>query len=117
MKLKMIMMIALVWIGQSTFGQVNETKSNAIENSISENLKEKNTKDTVIKPISEQDISYNNNNDAFYSEKEWKKMKRQIRRNKKRITSNKDGIYNSKVLDTVYLEIKITKTNSQITDW
>ncbi|WP_299214827.1 hypothetical protein [uncultured Aquimarina sp.] len=112
MKLKMIMMIALIWIGQSTFGQVSETK-----NSNSENLKEENIKDTLIKPVSEQDISYNNTNEAFYSEREWKKVKRQIRRSKKRITSNKDGIHSSKVIDTIYLEIKIPKTNSQITDW
>ncbi|WP_299312212.1 hypothetical protein [uncultured Aquimarina sp.] len=117
MKLKMIIMIALIWIGQSTFGQVSETKNDTIENTNSEDLKEKDTKDTLIKSVSEQDISYNSKNETFYSEKEWKKVKRQIRRNKKRITSNRDGIHNSKILDTVYLEIKIPKTNSQITDW
>jgi len=112
MKLKMIMMIALIWIGQSVFGQVNETK-----NSNSKNLKEKGTKDTLIEPLSDKDISYNNNNEKFYSEREWKKVKRQIRRNKKRITSNKDGIHSSKIIDTIYLEITIPKTNSQITEW
>ncbi|MFD2564224.1 hypothetical protein [Aquimarina rubra] len=114
MKLQILMMIALIWIGQSTFGQTTETKNNSTDKN-SQN-KTAQAKGTLITNISEQGQSPKNN-DIYYSEQEWKKIKQEIRKNRKRITNSKDGIHTSKILDTIYLEIKIPTTNSQITDW
>ncbi|WP_378182291.1 hypothetical protein [Aquimarina sp. SS2-1] len=114
MKLRILIMIALIWIGQSAFGQTTESKNNSTDkNSKSTTVL---AKDTLITNVSEQESS-SKDNSLYYSEKEWKKIKRQIRRNRKRITSSKEGIHTSKRLDTIYLEIKVPATNTQITDW
>lgn len=115
MKHKIIIIIALIWIGQSAFAQVKETEKTSEENKSSKNQIIESQKDTVNNTNIEQKVAHVTDN-IYYSEKEWKKIKRQIRRNKKRITSGNE-IHSSKVLDTIYLEIKISKTNSQITDW
>lgn len=106
MKLKMVMIIILIWFGQNTFGQTNGTENN---NPKVESLEETTT-------INANTIS-NENSDFYYSDKEWKKVKNQIKRNKKRVTNSKNGIHSYKKLDTIYLEIKISKNNSRITDW
>ncbi|SEL13677.1 hypothetical protein SAMN04487910_1824 [Aquimarina amphilecti] len=100
MKLKMIMIVVLIWFGQNSFGQTNTEENSTVE-------------DTVTTTA----ITTSNNNEVLYSDKEWKKIKKQIRRNKKRIANSKNGIHSYKKVDTIYLEIKISNTNSQITDW
>ncbi|WP_405208150.1 hypothetical protein [Aquimarina sp. LLG6339-5] len=100
MKFKMVMIVVLIWFGQNAFGQVNIEKNNIVED----------TPDNTI-------VVANENSEVAYNDKEWKKIKRQIRRNKKRITNSKNGIHSYKKVDTIYLEIKISKTNSQITNW
>jgi len=107
MKLKMILIMILIWFGQNTFGQTNVTEKNNSKNAEAEYSEETTTNSaTAIK-----------RSEIYYSDKEWKKIKNQIKRNKKRITNSKNGIHSYKKLDTIYLEIKISKTNSLITDW
>ncbi|AXT58026.1 hypothetical protein J8L88_09470 [Aquimarina sp. MMG015] len=100
MKFKMVIIVVLIWFGQNAFGQANTEKNNTVE-------------DTPHNTI----VVTNENSEVVYNDKEWKKIKRQIRRNKKRITNSKNGIHSYKKVDTIFLEIKISKTNSQITNW
>ncbi|WP_159092094.1 hypothetical protein [Aquimarina sp. Aq107] len=100
MRFKMVMIVVLIWFGQNTFGQVSTENNNIVE-------------DTP----NDTNVTTNKNSDLVYNDKEWKKIKRQIRRNKKRITNSKNGIHSYKKVDTIYLEIKVSKNNSQITNW
>jgi len=113
MKLKMVFVLALIWIAQSSFGQVSEVNDTTVAaNSFtSDGIDYKKT--TVTETSSKQEM-LDNNNALFYTNKEWRKIKRQIKKNKKRITNSKEGIHTSKVVDTIYLHIK---TNSQLTNW
>lgn len=38
-----------------------------------------------------------------YSEKEWRKIRKQIKRNKKRLSYKKGNIYSTKKIDTIYI--------------
>ncbi len=116
MKFKMTMIVALICMGQTTFAQVNKTKETSEENKDAINQIIEYQKENVDNTTTKQEVLRIKDH-IYYSDKEWKKIKRQIRRNRKRITNSNDGIHSSKVLDTIYLEIKISKTNSQITDW
>ncbi|MBQ4818494.1 hypothetical protein [Aquimarina sp. MMG016] len=51
----------------------------------------------------------------IYTEKEWADIKKEMHKNKKRLTKNNVRI--SKVIDTVFLFIPLQENNSQITDW
>jgi len=118
MKLKILTIITLIWVCQSTFGQVNQLEQFSVNTTtISKNENSVSTKNSIAQ-TSPQNKTYQKKNDFFFSEKEWEKTKKEIQRNKKRITSSKNGIHTSKVLDTIYLEIRIpTTNNAQITDW
>ncbi|WP_299431820.1 hypothetical protein [uncultured Aquimarina sp.] len=113
MKLKMVMIIILIWFGQNTFGQTNTKENSTQEN----NNSKKSNVEYSAETTKSTSVIANKNSEIYYSDKEWEKIKNQIKRNKKRITNSKNGIHSYKKLDTIYLEIKISKTNSLITDW
>ncbi len=50
-----------------------------------------------------------------YTDKEWKKIKKQLKRNQKRIARKKYQAYTKKAVDTIYLNIP-SKTNTRLTD-
>ncbi|MDH7445230.1 hypothetical protein [Aquimarina sp. 2201CG14-23] len=105
---KIVLILILIWVGQHSYGQEIQHKNITNEANNAEKPTSKNTLEDSIS---------NRGNDIFYSDAEWRKIKREIQRNKKRITNNKEGVHSTRVLDTIYLEIKISKTASQITDW
>ncbi len=53
----------------------------------------------------------------FFSKKEWKKIKKQILKNKKRISKLEDGIHSYKTLDTIYLDAPVYSTKSSLSGW
>lgn len=57
--------------------------------------------------------------DVDFSEKEWKKMLKQIKKNKKKIGSRKNKAFLKNVMDTVFIEIpNATRTaNNLPLDW
>ncbi len=56
--------------------------------------------------------------DSLFTEKDWKKIKKQIQKNKKRYTSYKSTITLSKVIDTIYIDIPSDKKeDSRLSDW
>lgn len=119
MKLKMLTIMSMIWICQSAFGQVNQIEQTSINSAISNNSNSTNvsTKNDIAQTSTQNKLNQKKN-DIFYSKKEWKKIQKEIQKNKKRIANSKDGIHTSKVLDTIYLEIKIPESSSaQITDW
>ncbi len=46
-------------------------------------------------------------NKRFYSKKEWKKVKKQISRNRKRFSNTKKNIHTPITIDTIYLNIPV----------
>ncbi|MHA7056176.1 hypothetical protein ACWGOQ_0003080 [Aquimarina sp. M1] len=116
MKLKIVLVLVLVWVGQSAFGQAYETKNKLEDNNNQKELTVNQAENKSITSISKSD-QLSMINDVYFSDKEWEKTKRQIRRNRKRIVSSRNGIHTTKKLDTIYLEIKIPTNNSRITDW
>jgi len=99
MKLKisitvMLLSVSFLSIGQST---INSQFSNTIDNEV---LQDKEPKDSLFK------------------EKEWKKIKKQIQKNKKRYDTYKSTMSLSKVIDTVYLNVPSNKKeDSRLSDW
>ncbi|GAA4277102.1 hypothetical protein GCM10022259_18260 [Aquimarina mytili] len=54
---------------------------------------------------------------SFLKEKKWRKIKRQIRRNKKKFSTNKNLIHTSKTVDTIYLNAPSKTNETRLSDW
>ncbi len=98
MKLKTPITIALLWISFSSTGQIN-TNSQFSTTSNYEVAQNKEPKDSILRA------------------KKWKKIKKQIQRNKKRFSSNKNVIKTTKLIDTVYINVPANIKESRISDW
>ncbi len=121
MKLKILVSITALLICSMSFGQdfKNDlTSVKTIDDQIQE--EEYNTNEvevvdrlvvqTSVKNISEEDRRY-------YSKKEWKKIKKQILRNKEKFSSQKNGIQTFKTIDTIFLDIPIYDKGSLLSGW
>lgn len=53
----------------------------------------------------------------FYSKKEWKKIKKQLARNKKRLSQTDNAIHTSKIIDTIYMDIPKGTSASSLSGW
>ncbi|GAA0717906.1 hypothetical protein GCM10009430_15380 [Aquimarina litoralis] len=105
MKLRILLTIALIWSGQNLIGQATIMENTNTTSTYSSNTEnDKNKKDHNKKALKDAD-------------REWRKIKREIRRNKRRIAKSKDGIHSYKTVDTIFVEIKVSKVNTQITEW
>ncbi len=105
MKLKFVLIITIGWISQSSFAQNYTTNTLAVDN---------NQQQIKVSKTSENNIA----TEATYTRKEWKKIKREIRKNKKRISKNNTNNWRSKATDTVFLQIPFpSKADSRVTDW
>ncbi|WP_152538557.1 hypothetical protein [Aquimarina macrocephali] len=111
MKLKFALSIAFLLVCSMSFGQDFEndlTSVKTIDNQIQEEQystdKIAMTDRLVIQaPIRMKDKD-------FYSKKEWRKIKKQLKKNKKRVSNAKNSIYASKVMDTIYIDIPAYNT-------
>ncbi|MBW1294350.1 hypothetical protein [Aquimarina litoralis] len=104
MKLRILLMIVLIWSGQNLIGQGTTIENTTIITEYSDNSEHKKNKKAKKKELKN-------------ANREWRKIKKEIRRNKRRIANSKDGIHSYKTIDTVFVEIKTSEVNSQITDW
>ncbi len=108
MKFKVLFSIFMLLVCSLSFGQdfKNDlTSLKTIDNQIIE--EQYNTNEVVIADrlvvqtsvdnISEEDKRY-------YSKKEWKKIKKAILRNKKRVNAKKNSIHAFKLMDTIFLK-------------
>jgi len=64
---------------------------------------------TSVKNISKKDKQ-------FFSKKEWKKIKKQLLRNKKRISTTENAIHTYRIIDTVYVDIKPFSRKSSLSN-
>ncbi len=114
MKLKFALNIAFLLVCGMSFGQDFEndlTSVKTIDNQIQE--EQYSTAEiamtdrlVILAPIKIKDQD-------FYSKKEWRKIKKQLKKNKKRVSNAKNSIiYASKVMDTIYIDIPAYNTGS-----
>ncbi|WP_108808315.1 MULTISPECIES: hypothetical protein [Aquimarina] len=121
MKLKFAFNIAFLLVFSMSFGQDFEndlTSVKTIDNQIQE---EQYSTDEIAMtdrlvihaPIKMKDKD-------FYSKKEWRKIKKQLKKNKRRASNAKHSIYASKVMDTIYIDIpayNIGSGQSRLSGW
>ncbi len=69
--------------------------------------------------ISYEDLRDEDPKKATYKEKEWKKIKKQLRRTKKRFSNPRNTVHTYKKIDTVYLNApkQIKESESRLSDW
>lgn len=100
MKLEIIT-IALIFIGQMTFGQDHTTLQNNVKN-----------QQNTLKELAMLDPSDHNDSNNIAA---WELTKKQIQLNKDKIINREEEIHFYKILDTIYLEIptpvSFSKTN------
>ncbi len=120
MKLKVLITILMLCICSISFGQdfkSNLTSVKTIDDQIQE--KEFSTDREVIvadRLLLKTPIDNISRKDKqFYSKKEWRKIKKQLFKNRKRIS--KLEIHTSKEVDTIYLDIPAYSTESSLSGW
>ncbi len=75
--------------------------------SIAFNTKSKIPKSTNAKQVTDEGIKNSKTNNIHsYNLKEWKKIKKQIRRSKRKYSNTKNLLYSSKIaIDTIFIDI------------
>ncbi len=117
MKMKIAMTtVVLLCITYSSIGQSNTTdfKSITITNNT---LQKQNLSYTTNSIEANENVAQRSKNTNRYSEKEWKKIRKQIQRNKKRVSKYKSNVYASKKIDTIYLDIPSHNEKSRLSGW
>lgn len=120
MKLKFAINVAFLLLCGISFGQNFENEFTSVKNIDNQILEEQYSTDKISTtdrlivqtPIKDED-------ESFYSKKEWKKIKKQLKKNKKRFSNSNNSIHTSKIIDTIYLNIPIpTHTReSRLSGW
>ncbi|WP_152538556.1 hypothetical protein [Aquimarina macrocephali] len=117
MKMKIAMTtVVLLCITYSSIGQSNTTdfKSITITNNT---LQKQNLSYTTNSIEANENVAQRSKNTNRYSEKKWKKIRKQIQRNKKRVSKYKSNVYASKKIDTIYLDIPSHNGKSRLSGW
>ncbi|MBP2832418.1 hypothetical protein J8281_09500 [Aquimarina sp. U1-2] len=73
------------------------------------------TADRLVLRTSLENISKKDK--AFFSKKEWRKIKRQLSKNKKRFTKVENSIHTYKTVDTIFIDTPIQTTKSRLSSW
>ncbi len=117
-KMKITMIIVLLWISQVSLGQNNITDNKSMHTISNEALKndQYNIKvtDSSKGYLSQPKADTTTENTNSYTAKNWRKTKKQIRRNKRRFLSNQSEHLNSKIMDTIYLDVPSSFRKSHI---
>lgn len=118
MKMKITMtIVVLLCISYSSIGQSNTTdfKSIPITNNT---LQKQSLAYTTTNPVEvNENVAQQSKNTSRYSEKKWEKIKKQIQRNKRRVSKYKSSVYTSKKIDTIYLDIPPNSGKSRLSGW
>ncbi len=121
MKLKLLLTFSLLWVCSASFGQefINDfTSVRSIDDQIQDerySTDEISMVDRLLLRTPIQNISREDK--QFYSKKEWRKIKKQLQKNKKRFSELNSEIYTSKTIDTIYMDIPINRGESRISGW
>lgn len=118
MRLKFAMSITFLLLCSISFGQNFENEFTSVKNIDNQILEEQYSTDKISTtdrlivqtPATKRDK-------GFYSKKEWKKIKKQLKKNRKRFSNIKNSIHSSKTIDTIYLNIPSHNTESRLSGW
>ncbi len=123
MKLKAFMTIICIGISSVFYGQdfKNDlTSVKTIDNQIQEKkYSADNVSDTADRLVLKTAIENVSKKDKhFFSRKEWRKIKKQLSKNKKRISRLEDGIHSYRTVDTIYVDTqKSYPSKSSLSGW
>ncbi|TPN85918.1 hypothetical protein [Aquimarina algicola] len=110
MRFKFVILTAFIIISSVSFGQEFKndlTSVKTIDNQIQD-------EQFSIDQMSDRLVvktSIDKQNQDFYSKKEWKKIKKQLRKNRKKFSNKGNNIHSYKVIDTIYLNIPNRRSN------
>ena len=121
MKINVLMIISLICTCSISFGQEFKNDLTSVK-TIDDQIQEGEYSTDAIPLIDRlllrttiDNISYRDK--KFYNKREWRKIKKQILKNKKKMANQKDGIHISKMVDTVYLYIPFFNKASRLSGW
>ncbi|GAA4277103.1 hypothetical protein [Aquimarina mytili] len=121
MKLKLLMTFSLLWVCSASFSQEFKgylTSVKSIDDQIQEERYSTDEVPTVDRLVFKSPIENISRKDKqFFSKKEWRKIKNQLKKNKKRISKLQDGIHTSKIIDTVYMDLPKPTRESSLSGW
>ncbi len=122
MNLKVLMTISFICISGIFYGQdfKNDlTSVKTIDNQIQEKKYSSDdvsvTADRLVLKTPVENISKKDR--QFFSKKQWRKIKKQILKNKKRISKLEGGIHTYKKVDTIYVDTQSNSTKSSLSGW
>ncbi len=109
--MRIIATTVLLWVSFLSSGQNDKTNYKSTSSAFNNISQQESTKINESTDISTPNNKKDNADKKISSkkEKEWKKIKRQIRRNRKRISKHKNSIYTSRIIDTIYVDIPSNK--------
>ncbi|WP_159025465.1 hypothetical protein [Aquimarina sp. Aq78] len=113
MKLKFAFSIAFLLVCSMSFGQDFENDLTSVKTIDDQIQEEQYSTDKIAmtdRLVIQAPIRIKDKD--FYSKKEWRKIKKQLKKNKKRVSNAKNSIYASKVMDTIYIDIPTYNTGS-----
>ncbi|WP_152538293.1 hypothetical protein [Aquimarina megaterium] len=119
MKMKIAMTtVLLLCISYSSIGQSNTTDFKSITITTTNNTLQKQASSyTINSAEANKNVAQQSKNTTIYSEKKWKKIRKQIEKNKKRASKYKSSVYASKKIDTIYLDIPSNSGKSRLSGW
>ncbi|WP_132065762.1 MULTISPECIES: hypothetical protein [Aquimarina] len=106
--------VLLLCISYSSIGQSNTTDFKPITNNT---LQKQASSYTTNSVEANKNVAQQSKNTTIYSEKKWKKIRKQIEKNKKRASKYKSNVYASKKIDTIYLDIPSNSGKSRLSGW
>ncbi len=108
--------VLLLCISYSSIGQSNTTDFKPI--TITNNTLQKQASSYTTNSVeANENVAQQSKNTTIYSEKKWKKIRKQIEKNKKRASKYKSNVYASKKIDTIYLDIPSNSGKSRLSGW
>lgn len=118
MKLKFAINIAFLLLCGISFGQNFENEFTSVKSIDNQILEEQYSTDKISTTdrLIVQTPSINKD-EGFYSKKEWKKIKRQLKKNRRKFSNAKNSIHSSKTMDTIFLNIPDQHTESRLSGW
>ncbi|PKV49611.1 hypothetical protein ATE84_1643 [Aquimarina sp. MAR_2010_214] len=121
MKLKFALSIAFLLVCSISFGQDFKNDLSSVKTIDNQIQQEQYSTDEIAmtdRLIIQTPIKTKSKD--FYSKKEWRKIKKQLKKNKRRVSNTKNSVYTYKVIDTIYIDIPSFNTvrgKSRLSGW
>ncbi|MBQ4818493.1 hypothetical protein [Aquimarina sp. MMG016] len=119
MKLKILIPTVFLLIIHISFGQEYKSSTESIKIVDTKIVEGSYNADEQVKTdnLIVKSLENRSSNIQSYSKKEWKKIRKKMRKAKKRISNNGDIIHTSKVLDTVFISPSYSNNRTQLSGW